>query len=379
MEQFDDIRSFRDDEIEGAVKELLADEKFQTIIQRITSSEEEALKFREIMSSIKDIEALQTSISLRLLQNIEKMSSEGVSYSVMEEMSPDKNYLFISNHRDIILDPGFLNLIMHRIGLKKTGIAIGDNLLIYRWIELAVRANRAFIVKRDLKPKEQLLASKELSEYIRNDIANRDESVWIAQREGRTKDGFDKIQPAILKMMNMSNKTGNIVDGFRELNIVPMAISYEIEPCGIAKVEELLNRKYNPDFSKTWSDDLRSMGYGIKMQKGHVHFGIGYPLNHRIDEITAGKTGNECIAAIAEYLDKRIYFNYKLWPNNYIAADIIKGETTRAEHYTNEDKDKFVEMMEREVKTLKFDYNEVRDMYLAMYANPVFNHEKYFG
>jgi hypothetical protein len=330
------------------------------------------------MKSIKNIEEFQTEIIVPLLETIKKSSTSGLSYSTMEMFQREQNYLFISNHRDIILDPAFLNLIMHKNGFRKTEIAIGDNLLIYKWIELLVRINRAFVVKRGLGIREQLHASKMLSEYIRYAVTTLGESVWIAQREGRTKDGDDQTQPALLKMLNMSSGKP-VLESLRELNIVPMAISYEIEPCGISKVEELLKRKYVKDFAKTPQDDLKSMANGLMMPKGRVHFGFGNPLNVRIDEITEGLDGNDCINAVAEFISKRIYYNYRRWPNNYIAVDLLRNESKYDNRYSDVEKGQFIDRMEAEISTLNFDQNEARTMYLAMYANPVINFEKYFG
>jgi hypothetical protein len=266
---------------------------------------------------------------------------------------------------------------MHFNNFRKTEIAIGNNLLILDWISKLVRVNRAFIVKRNLGIREQLSASKDLSAYIRYALNQKGESVWIAQREGRTKDGDDKTQPALLKMLNMSSD-GSIVDGFKALNIVPMSISYEIEPCGISKVEELLNRKYKPDFAKTPQDDLSSMANGVMQAKGRVHFGFGNPLNIRIDELTNGKNNNEIIQAIADYIDKRIYANYRLWPNNYIAADLLQQSQKYSVNYTDAQKQSFIERMDSEAKTLSFEYDEVIDAYLKMYANPVLNYAAHF-
>ncbi|MBN1924859.1 MAG: 1-acyl-sn-glycerol-3-phosphate acyltransferase, partial [Prolixibacteraceae bacterium] len=327
---------------------------------------------------IKSVDQFQTEIIYPLLIAIEKMSTGGVSFSAMDHFHPSDNYLFISNHRDIILDSAFLNLVLHRNGFRTTEIAIGDNLLIYDWIEKLVKINRSFIVKRNLGIREQLAASKELSEYIRYALNRKGESVWLAQREGRTKDGNDQTMPALLKMLNMSNE-GSVLEGFIELNIVPMAISYEIEPCGISKVEELLNRKHNPDFAKTQQDDLKSMANGFMMPKGRVHFGFGNPVNFKLVELIQDKKPNEAIQEIVNYIDRRIYYNYKLWPNNYIAYDMLHEGQKYSIKYTRDDKTSFSDRMEKELAILKFNHSEAAEIYLKMYANPVINREKHFG
>jgi hypothetical protein len=241
-----------------------------------------------------------------------------------------------------------------------------------------VRINRSFIVKRNLGLREQLDASKKLSAYIRHTLTQKGESVWIAQREGRTKDGNDQTQQALLKMLNMSNK-GTLLEGFYELNIVPMAISYEIEPCGILKVEETLKRKYNTDFAKTQKDDIKSMTDGVMKPKGRIHYGFGNPVNYKLVELLKNKKANEAIQTISEHIDKRIYYNYKLWPNNYIAFDLLNNGSTHTDKYTTIEKKKFVNMVNEEVATLSFDKEEATELYLQLYANPVINFEKYFG
>lgn len=378
MIDFEDIRPYTDEEFPEAVKQLVADEKFQAVIAKLYPQPGIKDAILAKMANMTTIAQLQSEIVYTLLRQIEQKTTNGISYKAMDQFDPTNNYLFISNHRDIILDSAFLNCVMHDNGFKKTEIAIGDNLLIFHWIKILVRLNRSFIVKRNLGLREQLMASKTLSAYIRYAIKEKGESIWLAQREGRAKDGNDQTQPALLKMLNMSNK-GSIVEGFRELNIVPMAISYEIEPCGISKVEELLNKRHNPGYTKTQQDDLNSMANGVMAPKGRVQIAFGNPLNIRIDEITQGKKDNEITDTIADYINRRIYFNYKLWPNNYIAADLLLETNKHQNEYSNDEKQCFVAMMEKETASLKFDLAESREMFLKMYANPVINFERYFG
>jgi hypothetical protein len=378
MSDFDDIRPYNDDEVPEAIAKLVKDPMFLSVVKQLYPQPEEYKKILHFFSTIDNVADLQSKIIYPLLVNIEKISTNGITYSTMDQFHPDEKYLFISNHRDIILDPAFLNLIMQNNGFRKTENAIGDNLLIYDWIKLLVRINRSFIVKRNLGLRDQLEASKTLSSYIRNALTGKGESVWLAQREGRSKDGNDQTQPALLKMLNMSNE-GSLLEGFFELNIVPMAISYEIEPCGISKVEELLKRKYNPDFVKTQQDDLSSMANGFMNPKGRVHFAFGNPLNYKLVELIKGRNMNDSIQAISEYIDKRIYFNYKLWPGNYSAYDLLNQTQKYSTLYNSLEKEQFISIMDNEVSALDFDKSEATELYLRMYANPVINFEKHFG
>ena len=378
MNEFDDIRPFTDEEYQQEVRKLTADPNFVGVLSYLYKAPGMSEGILKLMNSLNSIDELQGQVVVPLLGQIINASTQGLSFSAMEQFDPSGNYLFISNHRDIILDSAFLNKIMHDNNFKKTEIAIGDNLLIHPWITTLVRLNRSFIVRRNLGIREQLDASKKLSAYMRYALTEKKQSVWIAQREGRTKNGNDQTQPALLKMMNMSNSK-SLIEGFKELNIVPMAISYEIEPCGILKVEELLNRKHNPNFTKSKSDDLRSMSEGVIQPKGRIHFAFGNPLNLKVEELCNELKPNEALQAITDYIDKRIYFNYKLWPNNYIAADLLENGNRHQAHYTAAEKEAFEQRMDTELSSIAFDRAESLPMYLNMYATPVFNFEKHFA
>lgn len=375
MTDFKEIRPYRNGEVAKAAIELASDEDFQEVLLKFYPNEESRALALAQLKQIKSIEELQQKLVVPALANIQKQTTDGLTFSAMEQFSKEDNYLFISNHRDIILDPAFLNVIMLQNGFRSTEVAIGNNLLIYNWIKYIARLNRCFIVKRNLGIREQLTASKELSSYIRHTITKNEESVWIAQREGRTKNGNDKMQPALLKMLLMSSKKP-IDKAIKELKIVPMAISYEIEPCVISKVEELLNKRHNPDFVKSQGDDLRSMANGMMNPKGRVHFGFGNPVNWKIDELCAGKDKNEVIQSVVEYIDKRIYYNYKLWPNNYMAYDLLHNTKKYTDKYTKEQLEKFEQTIINDISTLQFNQTESRQLYLEIYANPVINFER---
>jgi hypothetical protein len=267
-----------------------------------------------------------------------------------------------------------MNYLIVLEGMNTTEIAIGNNLLIEKWIEYTVKLNRAFVVRRNLPVRELLLASKKLSDYIRRDVTDKNTSVWIAQREGRTKDGFDKTQQALLKMLNLSN-INDFTQGFKELRIVPLSISYEIEPCGISKIAELYKKK-TEGFEKTQEDDLRSMGEGLVRPKGRVHFAFGTPITSQIDIIAGEETISAQIEKLAEHLDEQIYSNFKLWPNNYIAEDLLLNTKINSEHYTPEQYSKFSEMVDEAVSLISGDAEIVRSMFLQMYVNPLLNKRK---
>jgi len=240
---FDDIRPFNDSEVDANLQMLLTDERFQHILQFIFKDPAKIEQIKLLLSNVHSIKDLQLHFVYQLIDDlILKPTTDGVTSSGLEKLDKDTSYLFISNHRDIILDAAIMNFLIVREGMNTTENAIGNNLLIEKWIEYAVKLNRSFVVRRNLPVRELLTASHKLSAYIRHDVVSKNTSVWIAQREGRTKDGNDKTQAALLKMLNLSNSK-TVAEGFNELKIVPLSLSYEIEPCGISKVAELYKKQ----------------------------------------------------------------------------------------------------------------------------------------
>jgi len=369
---FDDIRPFNDSEVNEHLQLLLQDVNFQHILQYIFRDQEKIEQVKMMLSHVRSVKDLQLKFVYQLVDDlILKRSTDGLTSSGLENLDKNTSYLFISNHRDIILDSAIMNYLIVLKGMNTTEIAIGNNLLIEKWIEYAVKLNRAFVVRRNLPVRELLMASKKLSEYIRRNITVENSSVWIAQREGRTKDGNDKTQQALLKMLNLSN-IKEFAEGFRDLKIVPLSISYEIEPCGISKVAELY-KKQTEGFEKTQEDDLRSMGEGLVRPKGRVHFGFGQPITSQTQLFSTNEPISGQIEKLANYIDQQIYSNFQLWPNNYIAEDILNNTSLNTEHYTVEQFNQFSLMIEEAIGLISGDPKIIRDMFLKMYINPVVN------
>lgn len=372
---FDDIRPFDDSEVNQSLRILLQDEGFQHILQFIFKDQEKIDQIKLLLSHVHTIKDLQLKFMYQMVDDlILKKSTDGLTSSGLDLLDKNASYLFISNHRDIILDSAIMNFLIVLEGMNTTEIAIGNNLLIEKWIEYTVKLNRAFVVRRNLPVRELLMASQKLSEYIRRDITRKNTSVWIAQREGRTKDGNDKTQQSLLKMLNLSN-IHEVGEGFKELRIVPLSISYEIEPCGISKVAELY-KKQTEGFEKTQEDDLRSMGEGLVRPKGRVHFGFGEPISSQINLINKEEPISNQIEKLAEIIDANIYSNFKLWPNNYIAEDILNQTNTNLDQYTSEQFDRFSTMLNEAVETISGDKEVIRTMFLQMYVNPLINKRK---
>lgn len=279
----------------------------------------------------------------------------------------------MSNHRDIVLDSALLQYILVINGYPTSEIAIGSNLLILNWIIDLVRLNRSFIVKRDVPRIELYKYSVNLSKYIRFTITERNNSVWIAHREGRTKDGDDKTQVAVLKMLNLSGEK-EFFENFEDVNIIPVTISYEIEPLAVNKVQELYNIKINPEHKKGKLEDLTSMSKGMETPKGHIHYSFGTPVNkqlHKIKHITNRKQRYE---ALTKMIDDEIHKNHRLTFYNYVAADIYFDTKEYSKFYTKEESDKFHKYFEKSLTEITGEKKVIREMFLKVYAMPVKNH-----
>ena len=372
---FDEIRPYYDEEVPAIMTRLLADPVFTRVLQNLYADDAKIKEIRDAISQTRNVESFQLRFMVPFLEGILKSSTRGLTIGGLEHLKKDESYLFISNHRDIVLDSALLNVEMYKFGYKSTEIAIGSNLLVYQWIEDLSRVNRSFIVKRNIPVRQMLKASNLLSAYIRQTVTNNGNSIWIAQREGRSKDGLDLTSPALLKMLNMSNKL-KFNRGFEELRIVPMSIAYEIEPCGNEKVAELLKRQADPDFHKSEKDDLLSMVSGLKNQKGRIQIQFGAPINRSaLKYLSKEGNINDRLKRLAEYIDNQIYTNYKLFPNNYIAYDLYYNCNKYVDQYTIEEQKSFIELTHQRLKLVNEDREEAMELWLKMYSTPVFSFE----
>lgn len=368
---FDDIRPYTDKEVKAKMRLLLKDPIFEEVLMHMFKVRPKVKMVKMQLRMVRNIRQLQGTFVYDLLRWIINKTSNGLKCTGLDELDPKKPYLFISNHRDIILDSAFINFLAFENGMNTTQIAIGDNLLLYEWIEHAVKLNRAFVIKRNLPARDLLQSSKKVSAYIRKSIIKDNSSVWIAQREGRTKNGFDKTQPSVLKMLNMSNKKG-ISEGFNELNIVPVSISYEIEPCGLAKMKELIKKEHYGQI-KTSKDDLKSMSMGMFNPKGRMRFAFGEPIHFELNEGKGKENQNSQIEEVARLIDQQIYSNFKLWPNNYVAYDLLMQEHRFKHKYTVEEEKNFKIMVEQAMIHIDFPITDIQERFLKIYANPVIN------
>jgi len=372
-QNFNSIRPYRDNEMHQAFEELMKEESFIELLKYLFPNIP-IDSFINKLLSLQTIKQFQIEIIYPYIKDIIAKSTQGLTIEGLDKLDPNKSYIFISNHRDIVLDSAFLSISLHDFGHDTCEIAIGDNLLIYPWITKLVRLNKSFMVKRNLPVRQMLDSSKLLSEYIRYNLTERNQSVWIAQREGRSKDGDDKTQTSLLKMLNLSG-ANDFESNFRELQIVPLSISYEYDPCDYLKAHEFLLKKQNPSYKKSQADDLKHMGAGIRGRKGRVYFKAGTVINGELKDFNS-LNKNEQLEKLAELIDEQIHNNYKLWPGNFIAADTVSGDNKYNAMYTKEDVATFNEYIDEHISRLDTDKQFVRNVLMEMYANPVKNFYK---
>lgn len=374
IHDFDEIRPYVDEEVSQIVNRIAWEKGFVNFVR--TFFPEKSIK--SLISKfikVKTIKEFQQQLAIPIVERIIKSSISNLTFDGLENVEKDKPYIFLSNHRDIVLDSALLEFILSSNNHPTTEIAIGSNLLILDWIVDLVRLNRSFIVKRDVPHIELYKYSVNLSKYIRFTTNEQKNSIWLAQREGRTKDGDDQTQIAVLKMLNLSGEN-DLFQNIADVNIIPVTISYEYEPCAVSKVRELYNKQINPDYIKTKLEDLTSMSKGMASQKGHINYSFGVPLNKQIHKISHLKNRKEKFKALKQLIDYEIYRNYSFSAFNYIAADLYFKTSIYENMYSKDDFEKFMYYLESSIIEVDGDYNIVKDMLLKMYAYPVKNYLK---
>lgn len=367
--KFDTIRPFHDHEVNAAIQSILHDPMMNAVMQFTFPDKTETEK-AEILTNIHSTQDFQGNIVYFALQKILAQSSDGLSTSGFDKLDKNTAYLFISNHRDIFLDTSLLNFILFEQGLILTASAIGDNLVRMPLLNTLAKINRNFLVLRGLPPREMLQSSRLMSEYVHELLTKENRSVWIAQREGRTKDGNDATNSGVLKMLSMAAGKENLGLYFKKLRIVPVSISYEYDPTDSLKLPELLANMNNETYVKHEKEDFNSIMSGLLGQKKHIHFHAGDVLDSEMDNIIALDNANQQVKALAQLIDKQIIGNYKLWSSNYIAYDLLNETDTYAAHYTPTEKSAFKERLATKVDGTNA---EARQCFLEMYANPVVN------
>ena len=371
-EEFKNIRPYEPEEMRQAFDDLLGDRQFNAIMKGFVPWLPKSVRNAMLRLAFKGVKTpldFQMRFMKPVVKYIIRKHTDGCSFDDTALRNFEQRYTFVSNHRDIVLDSAFLDVMLVEAGYPTTvEIGIGDNLLIYPWIKRLVRMNKAFTVRRGLSLRETLAASQLMSRYIHFAVTQKKENIWIAQREGRAKDSNDRTQDAVLKMLAMGG-------GLQELNIVPLTISYEFDPCDYLKAQEFQQKRDNPSFKKSRQDDLDNMKTGILGYKGRVVYRAAAPINTWIEELKdVPKT--EFYKAVAERMDREIHRGYNLFACNYIALDELNGTPDNASHYTDADKQRFERYLSGQIAKINIPNKDeafLRERILTMYANPVIN------
>ena len=369
MTDFDDIRPYNADEIPAAIQRMADSEVIPAIADYLGMPAE---TLRERIRTSTTLDAFQQLLLMEVVKDLLEKTSTGFEVTGMEHISENRPYLFVSNHRDIVLDAMLLLYALKQAGQKPCQVTFGSNLMSHPFVVDFGKVNKMFRTERGGTPKEFYNSMLHMSEYMRHVITEEHESVWIAQRNGRTKDGIDATDPAIIKMFGMSRRDDRVAS-LAELNIVPVAVSYEWESCDKLKTLELYARQQYGHYEKQPNEDLNSILTGIMQPKGRIQFHICPRVTE--DELKALNEGSsaEFYKRIAQLMDSRINTSYHLWPNNYIAHDLRSGSDTFAEHYTKEEKAAFIRYMEWMNEYPEVDRSALEAIFLGIYANPIDN------
>lgn len=372
--KFIDIAPLEDEDVKQAIQELLIDPGFMYAVKYIIPD----INWDEFSAEMLTYNTkfdFQSKMIAPTVWALANKTSSGVTSSGWEKLG-EKPRLIISNHRDIILDAGILNILRNDKGMDTTEIAIGDNLLIHPWIEKLVRLNKSFLVKRGVSVRQMFEVSSHMSEYIHYVITQKKESVWLAQREGRAKDSNDRTQESVLKMLALSAPSGGFTERIISLNILPLSISYEYDPCDYLKAMEFQLKRDNPEYKKAQIDDLRNMEIGLLGFKGKIHFRFGNEINDKLGSIDSLEK-KERTSAVARIIDREIHLNYEFYPCNYIAHDLLENTRKYREHYTDQQENDFKEYMAKQIDKIKLENKDIpflRNKILEMYSNTLKNY-----
>ncbi len=374
LAEFESISPYNDEEAVAALGKL-AEHPLLAEFSRTFFPDQSPDFLKVLLKNIRSIDEFQFLVMSKFVEWVLERTVRNFSYDGISNIDPSKKFLALSNHRDIIFDPAITQLVLYRNGIPLTEIAVGDNLVSSPTIEYLLRSNRMIKVVRGITARELYLSSQLLSKYIRLNITEQRSSIWLAQRQGRTKNGYDVTEQGLLKMLDMSG-SGDFQKSFEELNIIPMSISYEFEPCDILKARELvISRKHK--YVKAEGEDLNSIIVGIKQPKGNVHLNIGKPLTSEEIAAAAQCDKNDRYQLIRHAVDVRVIEGYKLWKNNYVAYDLANQSFKYSQYYEPADVEQFVAYMQHQLDTVEPEINreDLRRIFLDIYANPVVTKE----
>ncbi len=382
--EYADICPIQDKDFHNEMSILVNEPMFKHIAQ-IVMPQYNYTQFKMLLLSLNSKYDLQTKVMMPFVDGLLKKTSSGLTASGLENLDKDTPNTFITNHRDIVLDSALLSYLMLENGMDSCEIAIGNNLLIYNWITKLVRLNKCFIVKRNLGRLQTMAAALQLSGYMHFVIKEKKGNIWIAQREGRCKDSNDRTQESLIKMLTYGNREVPFIESLKELNIAPIALSYEYDPNDCLKAREYLLKSKNPNFKKTQEDDLISMKTGIAEFKGHIHYSFAPCINEKLDRIPADLDRLLTVQRICSIIDHTIHANYKIFKTNYIAHDMLLDNHDFAEHYTTEEAKAFNDYLNAQLDKINdipvndSDRNYMFKYMLQMYSNPLTNQIEAIG
>lgn len=367
---FEDIRPYNIDEVPAAIKRMMSHEHFHAATDYLFSEEEKTIIFENLKKVQSNFE-FQMAYMYKVIQRILENSSDGLSVENSEIIKDNGPSLFVSNHRDILLDSAILQLVLVNLGMETSEITFGSNLMVNDLIIDFGKTNRMFTVYREGSPREMLENSKRLSAYIHHTLKDKEISAWIAQRKGRTKDGNDKTDSVVLKMLTTFDRK-NPLKAYKEINILPVIISYEWEPCDLLKIRELYLSKLGT-YKKQDGEDMRSVLNGITEYKGKISMSFGKAVNGFLDEQGEDLDKNNIHLRVAQFIDEQVYMNYQLFPNNYWAYDRLNNTTTYSDHYNSDVGTKMIERLEKLFQLMQTRDQELEKMFLELYAMPLHN------
>ena len=370
MSKFDQIRPFYDAEVNAAIRQIIHDPMLEAMMNFAFPNDSVA-HWKDLMLHTHSLRDFQINFIYPALKKVLEKSSEGLSTGGFDQLEPNTAYLFISNHRDIILDTSLLNACLYENGLVMTTSAIGDNLIKKPFLHTLSKLNRNFVIRRGLSGRALLESSILVSEFISKSLLRENRSVWTAQREGRTKDGNDVTHKGVLKMLTLAEESQDSFSFFQKVKVVPVSISYEYDPTDILKMPELLAKSRDEKYVKSENEDFVNLLRGIMGTKKRIHIQVNGILDSEVNEIASSDlTQNEKLGKLTEVIDEKIWKGYKLWPSNFIAYDLLnKGEKFSA-HYTAEEKSSFEKRLRDKIDTTNA---VVMENFLSMYAYPVIN------
>lgn len=377
LKPFDAIRPFEPEELPEVFERLLGNAQFAQVVAYVFKDMPYDMLAQKMRACKTNLD-FQVAFCYPFIKGLLQKASLGCDINV-DAIDMEKRYTFVSNHRDIVLDSALLDVMLIEAGCKTTcEIAIGDNLLSLPWVKDLVRINKSFIVERSVSLRQMLLSSKRLSDYMHLVIAQKHDNVWIAQREGRAKDSNDRTQESIIKMMVMGGE-GSLVERLKGLHIVPLAISYEYDPCDFLKAQEFQLKRDIADWKKGPMDDVVSMQTGIMGYKGHIHYEAAPCIDAWLDTLDPDMPKADFFKAVATHIDEEVFRRYRLYPSNYVALDELEGTTAHADRYTAEQKAQFDGYIAQQMAKIQLPNKDeafLRERLLTMYANPARNQEQ---